>query len=120
MAWGNEQKLGRKKLYTAALMAGLALPLALATPAQAHPVYAYHGADRAWTNTAHTRVGVEDRERDGHGVYAEYIIRGGTVRDVSDANGSAPGHGAEAAGGVVTQLRVCERNVSCGNWITVS
>lgn len=53
----------RKKLYTAALMAGLALPLALATPAQAHPVYAYHGADRAWTNTAHTRVGVEDRER---------------------------------------------------------
>ncbi|MGH3839807.1 MAG: helix-turn-helix domain-containing protein, partial [Pseudonocardiaceae bacterium] len=60
-------------------------------------VRTWYGANEAWTNTAHTRVGVEDREADGHGVYAEYIIRGGPLRTLADANGSDPGHSAEAA-----------------------
>lgn len=60
-----------------------------------------YGVNEAWTNTAHTRVGVEDGEADGHGVYAQYKTRGSdNIYHVGDRNGSAPGHGAEAAGGL--------------------
>lgn len=77
----------------------------------------WHGADWAWTNTARTRVGVEDGEADGHGVYAEYLTTGGTVRTLEDANGNAPGHSAEDARGVVTKLRVCEHDEGCSDWV---
>lgn len=108
----------RKKVYITALMAGLALPLAFATPAQAHVLSAHHGDDRAWTNTAHTRVGVEDGEADGNGVYAQYKIGGSeNIYHVGDRNGNAPGHGAEDAGGIVRKIRVCERNVGCFEWV---
>lgn len=82
-------------------------------------VRASYGPNRAWTNTAHTRVGVEDREADGHGVYVEYLV-GGAVRTLADVNGSDPGHSAEAAGGLVTKLRVCEQGEGCGDWVEVS
>ncbi|MGH3835809.1 MAG: hypothetical protein ACRDSF_08905, partial [Pseudonocardiaceae bacterium] len=62
--------------------------------------------------------GVEDREADGHGVYAQYKIRGSqNIYHVGDRNGSAPGHGAEPAGGIVTEFRVCERSEGCSGWV---
>lgn len=83
-------------------------------------VHASHGANEAWTNTAHTRVGVRDNEADGHRAYAEYLVGDGVVRTLADANGSDPGHSAEAAGGLVTKLRVCEQDEGCGDWVAVS
>ncbi|MGH3886337.1 MAG: hypothetical protein ACRDSZ_07175 [Pseudonocardiaceae bacterium] len=112
----------RKKIYITALMAGLALPLAFAAPAQAQVQYVYHGdLGRAWTNTEHTRVGVEDLKRNGNGVYALYKIRGSQNQyHVGDRNGSFPGHGAEDAGGIVQKIKVCVRDVGCTGWKTVT
>lgn len=121
----------RKKLLTAGvLLAGLATPLVIASPAQAHPVDAYYGnRGHGWTNTAHTRVGVEDQRSDGIRIAA--IIRtlpAGNVYRLFDANNNDPGHSAAAvpAGERIDQIQVCGYYAdsgalrSCGNVITVS
>jgi hypothetical protein len=64
-----------------------------------------------------TTLTVCDRERDGHGVYAEYVSRTG-VGKVGDGNGSASPCGTKKIAGI-EKFRVCESDRlrdSCSDW----
>jgi hypothetical protein len=110
------------------VMAGLTMFAVNAAPAGAHVVHAYHGSrGHAWTNTAHTRLGLEDTNCDGLRVRAEYR-EGPGPWDIhlvigSDPNGCDPGHGAWEVGvnGITGwQIRVCTETRGCGNWQDVT
>jgi hypothetical protein len=110
-----------KKLHAAAtLAAAIALPVATALPASAHPADAYHGnRGHAWTNTAHTRVGVEDTRCDGFQVWA--VARTNNLGDLqlpdlSDCGGG-PTRYVLPTGTKVLALRVCAETRGCGNWV---
>ncbi|GAA3890701.1 hypothetical protein GCM10022243_64500 [Saccharothrix violaceirubra] len=77
----------------------------------------YQGDDYAWSNGSD--VEVCDREADGHGVYGEFNLSGGSKATVRDTNGSASGCGTNRFNGVRT-FRVCEvlNNLPdpCSSW----
>lgn len=98
----------RKKLYVGALMAALALPVTVATPALADSPYVYHRGGVAWTTNADTHVNVNDADCDGDVVYVKWYINGLHAGNLRDGNGCDPGHSHRDAGGVVSHLQVCE------------
>lgn len=95
----------------------------LATPASAHSTTAYHGNDMSEVGclgqTGWRCIRVWDRERDGHGVYAQYQLRNGNVGGVADPDGSGSGSGLKEVSSDIVRHRVCERGVGCSAWKNV-
>ncbi len=116
----------RKKLYATAtaITAGLLLALAFATPAQAHVVHVFNGdLGHGWTNTAHTRIGVDDTKCDALGATTEAVTNRLVFFDVSDPNGCDGGTGAKAApaGQTIIAIRVCVKGTElCSAWKDVT
>jgi hypothetical protein len=123
----------RKKLCTiGVLLAGIVIPLTIASPAHADPApaHAYYGnRGHGWTNTERTRVGVEDQLSDG--IMIAVLVRtlpAGNVYRLFDANNSDPGHSAAPipAGELIDQIWVCGYYASsgalrsCGGVVTVT
>ena len=116
---GNLRRLSAVLL---AAMVGLAAPLAVAAPAHAHVVNAYHGnRGHAWTNSDHTRVGIDDQRCDNLHVWAEALLNTSWIIYVYEPNGCRDGHGASALlpGERVAALRVCTEGRGCGDWVGV-
>jgi len=105
---------------TAAVAIVLALFMALASPASAHTIGLYHGADSGGV-VRHNEVAVLDNECDGHRVYVQYNVStiGGVVAySLYDSNGcnnsgSVRNHYPQQ----VTRARICEANVGCSGWV---
>jgi hypothetical protein len=111
----------RRPLITAlAMLTGMIGSVVLAAPARANVVHAYYGnRGHGWTNTASTRVGVEDQRRDGIQifVYGAQVCVDPNWCEVGhhedyiafDANNNDPGHSVYYAwtGYRVLDLMVC-------------
>jgi hypothetical protein len=100
---------------------------ALAAPAQATVHNANYGnRGSAWTNTAHTRVGVQDNRADGVAIYVDAYTALGTRLFAKDENDSDPGHSAYPSpdGSRFVAFRVCgwhtaEQRWGCGNLVEI-
>ncbi len=115
----------RRRFYVvlSALILGVIPAMAIASPAQAHVVDAYHGSrGHAWTNSAHNRVGIEDTNCDGLGVWGEALLENNVHFIVFDQDGcDGDGDGYPTPGGViVVALRVCADTRGCGDWAPVT
>jgi hypothetical protein len=118
------------RLIAPAVVAGLLASLAVTTPAEAHVVSAYYGnRGHAWTNSDHTRVGVEDQREDEIKIFVEGSAISSAMQTIGfkfyDENNNNPGHTAKALpfGYVMLKMRVCGiRNGAseprgCGDWV---
>ncbi|MFI5898534.1 hypothetical protein ACIA5D_51590 [Actinoplanes sp. NPDC051513] len=101
-----------------AVLVGLLGSITLVEPAHAAVVHAYYGnRGHAWSNTAATRIGVEDQRNDGIRIYADGLAR---CVDLDlcvspdlflqyDVNNNEPGYSVYVAppGYRVSEFRVC-------------
>ncbi len=116
----------RKKLFAATAVAmGVVLALAFATPASAHVVDAYHGSrGHGWTNTAHTRIGVQDTNCDNIDVATQAVTENNLTFRVWDPDGCFGDTGAAESprGQKIVLIRVCIDRIidPCGEWQAVS
>lgn len=118
-----------RSLFVACLV-GVVGSVLFAVPAHARVVDAYYG-DRghAWTNTANTRVGVEDQRDDGIRIFVETEASYPPANlllfvDTYDDNNHEPGHSVYEvpAGWKLVAFRVCgiwngaTEVRGCGGW----
>lgn len=103
---------------------GVALSVAWVSPASAHSMWIFHGSDSGVVWQGHNGVSVQDKECDGNYVRIEYHVStiGGIVPySLTDANGCQNGESTRSHHPQrVIRARVCEANVSCTSWHTVS
>ena len=103
-----------RSLFAACLVGGVASVL-FAVPAHARVVDAYYGnRGHAWTNTANTRVGVEDQRDDGIRIFvhteAVYPPSGLILLEITyDENNHDPGYDVYVvpAGWKLVAFQVC-------------
>lgn len=107
----------RGRVAVGTVIVGLTFSLLGATPAYAHYVSVYHGADNAWVYSGHLKAGVQDNECDGHAVRAELYTADGQFYRFGDPNGCSQGAGSRTSLVPITQVRVCEAGVGCSRWI---
>ena len=87
----------------------VALVLAFATPAQAHFTRAFEGLDYASVGSEHRWTEVCDMEKDGHGVFADFLDSNyRLIFRLRDPNGSAGGCGNQWAGQNIYHYIFCE------------
>jgi hypothetical protein len=80
----------------------------------AHYTEVFHGSDKAWVDSTHDHLDVQDNECDGNYVQAAgYSTTGFTI--VTDDNGCTTGWG-HGDGLDFTIYHICEVNVGCGGW----
>lgn len=112
-----------KRYALAAIAAAAVAPVGLAAPAHADTkVYwaFWEGKGRAWTNSAHNRVGVEDLSSDRIRIYVEAMSTGGDHLLEPDTNDSDAGHSAYPVTGKVTAFRVCGWYLDNPKWLGCS
>jgi hypothetical protein len=106
----------KKLLYPlGVLSAALAMFATTATPALAHVVDVYHGSRaHGWTNSAHTRVGLEDTQADGLWARLD-VMAGGQwyVGYLYDDTDSGHASGPAPAGRVLQKIRACAEGTGC-------
>jgi hypothetical protein len=118
--------LVKRKFYLvlSALLLGLAAPLAVAQPAHATAGHDNFLGNRghAWTNTDHTRLGVDDQRSDRVRIYVEAFTNTRAYLLDYDRNDSADGHTVYIAppGMRWAQLRVCGWHLDEQRWIGCS
>jgi hypothetical protein len=86
--------------------------------AYGHQVAVYHGSDVAWVDATHDHLDVDDRECDGNYVYAQGYDALGFIQ-VTDTNGCSSGWG-HGDGLNFYLFRICEQNVGCSAWRSVT
>lgn len=90
------------------------------TGVAAHDTVAWHGSDKAWVDSTHDHLDVQDGECDGNDVYAQGYWWDATISSarlvtVWDTNGCSSGYG-HGDGIDFYQYRVCEQGVGCSGW----
>ncbi len=113
------QGRARSKLLALIVMGAVGAALAFAVqPALAHqPPPSYHGQDVAWGD--HRWVLVEDRECDGHAVYAELYEASGRYAKIpawSCESGWGPTDAYDSLPSSIVRFRACEQGEGCGPW----
>ena len=116
----NATSLGRRSVLVALFT--LALLAVNASIANAHYTEAWHGTDKAWVDSTHDHLDVQDGECDGNNVYATGLWWNPSLSTtitvtVWDSNGCSSGWG-HGDGLDFYQYRVCEQNVGCSAWKT--
>jgi hypothetical protein len=108
----------RKLRYPLGILAATLAIFGASTPtasAALGVVHVYHG-NRAhgWTNTDHTRVGIEDTRADGLVVRLD-VMAGNIwyVGWVDDPDGTGPQHGAKYAPAGLQKIRACATGTGC-------
>ena len=107
---------GRRRAAIVAVLAAALFGL-LAATAAAHYTEVYHGTDKAWVDSSHDHLDVQDNECDGHNVFAEGYDSSG-YHSIVDGNGCNAGYG-HLDGINFTQYRICEglsRQYGCSAW----
>jgi hypothetical protein len=96
-------------------MAAVVMVGAFITPAQAHVVYAKHPDElaQAWTNTAHTRVGVQKMVCAGDWARADGRFNGVWKVIGYDYTCGTDGEGFAVPTGL-EYIRACFKNKNCG------
>ncbi|MEU8330342.1 hypothetical protein [Micromonospora sp. NPDC048839] len=89
------------------------------SPAQAHPMTAYQGLDKAWISSNHKTIEVQDKECDNHGVYAIVNLTNGTSTSVSDPDGCTGNTGYGSYSVAIASFYVCENAEGCGTTVRV-
>ena len=115
-------RIVRRSAWIGVLTATL-LGLGTAT-VSAHYMEVLHGSDRAWVDSTHDHLNVEDRECDGNAVYGQGYWWDSTIGSsrlvtVQDSNGCASGWG-HGDGVNFYQFRICEASAGCSAWTSVS
>jgi hypothetical protein len=111
----------RRLMSVSAIAVGLVM--AFATPASAHDINLYHGSDYGWIET-HDTAYVWDEECDGNTVFVQYrysTIGGIVTSSVYDNNGcNNTGNVRSTYPQRMTSARICETNVGCSAWRSVT
>lgn len=109
-----------KKLLVV-LGTAIAMLVVVVTPAQAHPVYATHpdNLSVAWTNSAHTRVGVEKLACGSGWARADGRFYGVWLPIVYDYSCAGDGEAVEVAPGL-EYIRACYKDYNCSAPVRVT
>ena len=111
--------LKRTALVGAAMVIGASTVFVLSTPAFAALGYTlslWEGDDVAAINTSNMAVTVCDQERDGNGVFGQFVTTSGAVTKIGNSNGSAAGCNNTTAVSTTYRFRVCEDNSGCSDY----
>lgn len=104
----------------AAVLTGIAVPVAFASPASAHAstTYSGNGNDRGSVSDSHMTVSACDSVADGHGVTTHYQTNTGRQGSRNDPNGSEAGCGVSTlpSGERIVRYKVCTNDVICSPW----
>jgi len=116
----NTRKYGRRLPgLMAAMVIGASTVFVMSTPAFAALGYTltlWQGDDVASINTSNMAVTVCDQERDGNGVFGQFITTSGAVTKVGDPTGSGIGCGNVTVASTTYRFRVCEDNSGCSDY----
>ncbi|MFY1616669.1 hypothetical protein [Micromonospora sp. WMMD736] len=104
----------------AAVAGAMVLTAFWGSPAQAHVMTGYQGLDKAWVSSDHRSIEVQDRECDGHGVWAVVNLASGGSTSVSDPDGCSGNTGYRSfPDTTIASFYVCENTEGCGTTIRV-
>jgi len=120
----NTRKYGRRLPgLMATMVIGASTVFVMSTPAFAALGYTltlWRGDNVASVNTSNMAVTVCDQERDGNGVFGQFVTTSGTVTKIGDPTGSGIGCGNETVASTTYRFRVCEDSStgcsSYGQW----